>query len=173
MAATTTTIAALRRLASFPLEAMLQEIGPLALIQRTVTKASPAELHKQLSRTIETDGRHPVARQALSLLGLDDGIVVALGRDSPEGVVVLGRADDADVRLFDNSVSAKHATIRFDGWHRTAWLTDLGSTNGTLVNGKAFSGEVELFEGNVVTLGTDTAFLFVRTESLYALARTK
>jgi pSer/pThr/pTyr-binding forkhead associated (FHA) protein len=170
---TTTSIAALKRLSTYPLDAMLQEVGPLALIQRAAAQ-SQAELHKQLSRTIETEGRPQVARHALSLmLGLDDGMVVPLGRDGPEGIVVLGRADDVDVPLFDGSVSSKHASVRFDGWKRQAWVRDLGSTNGTLLNGKAVTAEVPLVEGNVVSLGDETAFLFMRTETLYALVRTR
>jgi hypothetical protein len=169
---TTTSIEALKRLSTYPLDAMLQEVGPLALVQRAV--ASPAALHKQLSRTIETEGRPQVARHALSLmLGLDDGMVVPLGRDGPEGAVVLGRGDDVDVQLFDGSVSSRHAQVRFDGWQRAAWLIDLGSTNGTLVNGAPVLSEVALSEGNVVSLGDETAFLFLRTETLYALVRSR
>jgi len=169
---TTTSIEALRRLASFPLEAMLQEVGPLALIQRAV--ATQAELHKQLSRTIETEGRPQVARHALSLMfGIEEGLVVPLGREAPEGSLVLGRSEEADVTLLDGSVSSRHARVRWDGWKREAWLEDLGSTNGTLLNGKAVAGEVQLSEGNVLTLGDETAFLFMKTETLYALVKTR
>ncbi len=172
MAIFTTSIAALKRLATYPLPAVLQEVGPLALVQRGIE--SPATLHKQLSRTIETEGRPQVARHALSLmLGLDDGLVVPLGREAPEGSLVLGRGEAADVQLFDGSVSSRHAEVRWDGWQRLAWLRDLGSTNGTLVNGNTISGEVALAEGNVVTLGDETAFLFLRTETLYALVRSR
>ena len=174
MGITTTSIEALKRLSTFPIDAMLQEVGPLALVQR-LAQDTPAQLHKQLSRTIETEGRPQVARHALSLmLGLEDGLVVPLGRESPEGSLVLGRGEEADVQLFDGSVSSKHARIRWDGWKRTAWLSDLGSTNGTLVNGYAVSAEeTQLAEGNVVTLGDETAFLFLRTETLYAMVRTR
>ena len=115
MGITTTTIEALKRLSTFPIDAMLQEVGPVALVQRVAAKDSQATLHKQLSRTIETEGRQ--------------------GKETPEGSLVLGRDEDADVQLFDGSVSAKHARVRWDGWKRLAWLSDLGSTNGTLING--------------------------------------
>lgn len=171
---TTTSIEALRRLASFPLEAMLQEVGPLALIQRASGAAAQAQLHKQLSRTIETEGRPQVARHALGLMfGLQDGLVVPLGREAPEGSLVLGRGEDVDVQLLDLSVSSRHAAVRWDGWKREAWLTDLGSTNGTLLNGTPVLEEVPLNEGNVLTLGDETAFLFMKTETLYALVRTR
>ncbi|MFO0601027.1 MAG: FHA domain-containing protein [Myxococcaceae bacterium] len=169
----TTSVAALRRLAAYPSDAMLQEVGPMALVQRAPPQTS-ANLHKQLSRTIETEGRPQVARHALSLmLGLDDGMVVPLGRDGPEGSLVIGRGEDVDVQLFDGSVSSRHAKVRFDGWKRLAWISDLGSTNGTLLNGKSVERECELAEGNVLTLGDESAFLFMRTETLYALVRTR
>lgn len=171
----TTSIEALKRLSSFPLAAMLQEIGPLALVQRaTEFQASGATAYKQFTRTIETEGRPPVARHALSLmLGLDQGLVIALARDNPEGELLLGRGVEADVQLPDASVSAKHAIIRWDGWKRSAWLRDLGSTNGTLVNGHPVTSEVALVESNIVTLGNDTAFLFLKTETLYAMVHSK
>ncbi len=174
MGITTTSIEALKRLATYPIDAMLQEVGPLALVQRKAAD-TPTSLHKQLSRTIETEGRPQVARHALSLmLRLDDGLVVPLGREAPEGSLVLGRGEEADVQLFDGSVSSKHARVRWDGWKRLAWLVDLGSTNGTLINGHAVNEtEIALAEGNVVSLGDETAFLFLRTETLYALVRTR
>ncbi len=170
-----TSIEALKRLSSFPLEAMMQEIGPLALVQRaTEFNESPAMLYKQFTRTVDTEGKMPVARHTLSLLlGLEKGVVVALARDNPEGEMILGRGVEADVQLQDASVSAKHAAIRWDAWQRTAWLRDLGSTNGTLVNGHKIDGEVELVESNIVTLGTDTAFLFLKTETLYAMVHSR
>lgn len=171
----TTTIDALKRLSSYPLEAMLQEIGPLALVQRSAeVPQSGANLYKQFVRTVETDGRAPVARHALELLlGIDQGLVIALGRDAPEGELLLGRGEEADVQLPDPSVSARHAIVRWDGWKRLAFLRDLGSTNGTLVNGHGVTNEVQLVESNIVSIGTDTAFLFVRTETLYAMVHTK
>lgn len=174
MPITTTTIAALRKLSSYASDAMLQEVGPMALVQRAPPQQSQAQLYKQLSRTIETEGRPQVARHALGLmLGLDDGMVIPIGRDSAEGQLILGRSEDVDVVLFDGSVSSRHAQLRFDGWKRKAWLSDLGSTNGTMVNGNPVLHEVELQEANVVTLGDESAFLFMRTETLYALVKTR
>jgi hypothetical protein len=64
--------------------------------------------------------------------------------------LVIGRAADAGVRVTDNSVSRRHAEIRPvpGGWV----LVDLGSTNGTRVNGAPVS-EHRLEDGDVVSVG--------------------
>ena len=53
------------------------------------------------------------------------------------GSVILGRGSDADVHLDDELVSRKHCKISFDGLHIT--VEDLGSTNGTYVDGNAIT----------------------------------
>ena len=45
---------------------------------------------------------------------------------------LIGRSQDATIRMTDNGVSRQHATIRRDG--RLYWLSDLGSANGSFVN---------------------------------------
>jgi hypothetical protein len=50
------------------------------------------------------------------------------------GSTVIGRGQDADLRLPDTGVSRRHAVVRFDG--TTAVIEDLNSTNGTVVNGQ-------------------------------------
>jgi hypothetical protein len=64
---------------------------------------------------------------------------------------VLGRAETAQVRLLDVAVSSQHARISRVG---RAWvLSDLGSTNGTLLNEVPVEGEARLQAGDVLTLG--------------------
>jgi hypothetical protein len=66
------------------------------------------------------------------------------------GSNVVGRGQDADLRLPDTGVSRRHIDIRFDG--QGAVLHDLGSTNGTTVNGhRAQSWQLQ--HGDVVRLG--------------------
>ena len=50
-----------------------------------------------------------------------------------EGDNVVGRMDDADIKISSNGVSKKHAVINVKG--NTVHVTDLGSKNGTFVNG--------------------------------------
>jgi pSer/pThr/pTyr-binding forkhead associated (FHA) protein len=72
-------------------------------------------------------------------------------------VVNIGRADFNDVVISDPSVSTSHAKLqrRDDVWV----LTDLGSTNGTFVEGERLSGEVALGPGTTVKFG-EVAVLF-------------
>ncbi len=70
--------------------------------------------------------------------------------------VVLGRSRECDVRVADLNVSRKHAEVREDGDGHV--LVDLGSTNGTLLNGRRVERE-RLEDGDTITLGsTDIVF---------------
>lgn len=73
--------------------------------------------------------------------------------------VVLGRSREAGVRISDVNISRKHAEIRQEG--STYWVVDLGSTNGTLVNGKRVDRQ-RLRDGDRITLGS-TEIVFGRS----------
>ncbi|TWD80658.1 FHA domain-containing protein [Kribbella amoyensis] len=79
---------------------------------------------------------------------------------NPPGVV-LGRGTDADIQINDPGVSRRHAEIRLmpegPGGVRVV-LVDLGSTNGTLVNGRR-TAEAELTDGSTVRIGNTTMTL--------------
>jgi hypothetical protein len=72
------------------------------------------------------------------------------------GTVLIGRATDATIRVSDSSASRRHAEVRpsGDGWA----LVDLGSTNGTRINGAPVT-ERRLEDGDVIAVG-DTTFRF-------------
>lgn len=80
------------------------------------------------------------------------------GREYPLsiGSTTIGRGEQATLRLPDVGISRRHARIDFDG--SQVVLTDLGSTNGTLVNGQRISA-VALNPGDVVQIGTTTLTL--------------
>ena len=69
--------------------------------------------------------------------------------------VVVGRATDTDLQLGDTFVSSHHA--RFLAGGQGLSLEDLGSTNGTTVNGEEITGQVWLRPGDEVVIG-DSAF---------------
>lgn len=53
--------------------------------------------------------------------------------------ITIGRDSDNDIRLADGTVSGHHAIITFDGVNYT--IQDVGSKNGTYVNGNRISAE--------------------------------
>jgi hypothetical protein len=63
---------------------------------------------------------------------------------------VIGRGTEADIRLPDTGVSRKHVDVVLDSG--TAICEDLGSTNGTLVNGRRISRQ-PLSDGDVIRIG--------------------
>lgn len=65
-------------------------------------------------------------------------------------VLTLGRGLSNDIILEDTRVSRHHAQLRYKS--RRFWLTDLGSTNGTYINGERILEEA-LRDGDVVSLG--------------------
>ncbi|NKY85494.1 DUF3662 and FHA domain-containing protein [Nocardia veterana] len=81
-------------------------------------------------------------------LHLDDGS----GRTYQlrEGSNIIGRGQDAHFRLPDTGVSRRHIEVRWDG--QVAMLSDLGSTNGTLVNGSPVQ-DWQLADGDVIRAG--------------------
>jgi hypothetical protein len=69
------------------------------------------------------------------------------------GSTVIGRGDQATLRLPDVGISRRHARIDYDGTQVV--LTDLGSTNGSMVNGQRVSA-VALNPGDMIQIGTTT-----------------
>lgn len=64
---------------------------------------------------------------------------------------VVGRAADADLVIDDDTVSRHHA--RLSGDRDTLFLEDLGSSNGTTLNGNPMVGAVALHDGDLVGFG--------------------
>lgn len=75
------------------------------------------------------------------------------------GQMVLGRSPDNDIILDDTYASQKHARIYPRGG--SIFVEDLGSTNGTYVNGRKISYPLELRVGDRIKIGK-TVFEFIR-----------
>jgi hypothetical protein len=65
--------------------------------------------------------------------------------------ILIGRSSDLDMVLVEDMVSRKHARIAMQG--DQIWIEDLGSTNGTFVNGEKIK-RARLKEGDRVLIGT-------------------
>jgi hypothetical protein len=87
-------------------------------------------------------------RQLAASLQLDDGSNRTYSLK--QGGNVVGRGQDADFRLPDTGVSRRHLEITWDG--QSATLADIGSTNGTTVNGTPVQ-TWQLADGDVIRVG--------------------
>lgn len=68
-------------------------------------------------------------------------------------ILTIGRLPDCSIPISDRNASRRHAQVRADG--ETVYLLDLGSTNGTKVNGTA-TRHHRLRDGDRITIGTTT-----------------
>jgi len=80
--------------------------------------------------------------------------------DRPE--IVLGRDLASDIVVTDAEVSRRHARIFLKGTSYV--LEDLGSTNGTFVNGQRLTGPYILQPGEYINLGENATIEFVAVE---------
>jgi Inner membrane component of T3SS, cytoplasmic domain/Domain of unknown function (DUF1707) len=74
-----------------------------------------------------------------------------------QGRFTIGREPSCDMTLADESVSRWHASLELGagGW----LLTDLGSTNGTRLNGWRVNGQMPVRPGDMVSFGASTFVL--------------
>jgi len=68
-------------------------------------------------------------------------------------VYVFGRAETCDIRTDDPGCSRQHFKISVSGDGRMLFLEDLGSKNGTRVNGAASEGRTLLKSGDMIQAG--------------------
>jgi FhaA, N-terminal domain/FHA domain len=103
----------------------------------------------------EDSGPPPEVVRELVTLTVDGRVVpVTTGR------VVIGRSRECDVRVDDGNVSRRHVEVVQES--PTAWVVvDLGSTNGTEVNGRRVSKRTRLDDGDRIKIGS-TELVFGR-----------
>ena len=105
--------------------------------------------------TVEAEVREDADGGFLAELVLTDGRRVQIGTEP----LVIGRLPECGVVLADSNVSRRHAELRRAG--DSVVLTDLGSTNGTRVNGAPIRERV-LVSGDEVSVGS-TRLIFEMT----------
>lgn len=104
---------------------------------RTVHIRAVADVRQRIRRALPRGG------------GLTRGVLPLPDTAHPR--LVIGRSRDCDVVLGDASVSRRHGCIcRFGDVH---FLYDLGSTNGTRVNGRIVEAPIALSTGDMVAFG--------------------
>ncbi|MFM2090533.1 MAG: Serine/threonine-protein kinase PknB [Planctomycetota bacterium] len=78
-------------------------------------------------------------------------LVVAGTRHTLDREAIIGRHRDCAVRILDAAASRQHARVfeRDGQW----WVEDLGSANGTILDGARLGGRAPIADGGVITIG--------------------
>ena len=113
---------------------------------------------------IEATGLHPASQAPGATGAFDPRLIVerapghtpGMEYDVGEGAV-LGRGDQAEIRLEDPFASSRHARLVRQGG--IVVIEDLGSTNGTYLNEELLSGPQPLHQGDRVRIG-DSEFTY-------------
>ncbi len=89
------------------------------------------------------------------------GTMLRLGQKSSS----LGRSVENTFQFHDNTVSRRHAVLSIDA-AGVAWLMDLGSTNGTFVNGRRIDAQtpVQAGDGSRIQLGSSTLLKYLKLD---------
>lgn len=119
-------------------------LGPVSIEMKVESSLSDGICHVNGS-VQEQPGGGPVGT-----LITQDGRRITLSDDP----VVIGRLPECDIALPDPNVSRRHVEVRRHG--NEFVVVDLGSTNGTKVNGSWLSGERRLHDGDEINIGATT-----------------
>ena len=113
------------------------------------------EVRQPVSDLPRSGGGHYPGRPRLVVAGSHPGTGMETGStyELQTPVTLLGRGTDCDLRMVDPGVSRHHCELRVED--DQVVLVDIGSTNGTLVNGQPMR-HVVLTDGTNVTLGRTT-----------------
>src|SRR2546428_6966854 len=112
----------------------------------------PRSIDKLEQTSVAPAPQAPVVEKSPFLLVLSGPHMGELHKLKPEHPTVIGRGD-ADLRIEDDGVSRRHCSIQPRG--RSAHLVDLGSANGTFVEGERIKERV-LSSDDRFQIGTST-----------------
>jgi two-component system cell cycle response regulator len=129
----------------------------------------PRTIERLEKTTVAPAPQRSATERSPFLLVLSGPQVGELHRLTPELVTVIGRGD-ADLRVRDDGVSRRHCSIQPRG--HGALLLDLGSANGTFVDGERV-GERLLSNDDRFQIGTSTTFKFSIADELEAAVQRK
>jgi predicted component of type VI protein secretion system len=85
-------------------------------------------------------------------------LVVASGKSAGRSIsikrnkLLIGRAEECDVRPLSEEVSRRHCAVIVGP--ADVWVEDLGSRNGTLVNGTRIEAKTKLVDGDMIRVGS-------------------
>jgi hypothetical protein len=93
-------------------------------------------------------------RGAPRILTITQGSQAGQSADLADGVILIGRGADAQLNLDDDYVSTRHA--RVVSGENGIYLEDLGSTNGSYVNGQRITNPTTITLSDTLRIGRTT-----------------
>ena len=148
----------------------VKQIGPFALVQkppRPVVEQMAMRMGAQ--RTAYASGPASIEQMQLAVYLHFDGLQVAtLPPMGTQERLMVGRLPSCDLVINDPSVSKQHAVLSWHGQAGACTVEDLGSTNGTFLNGQALEPRREAFvrDGFLLRFG-DADFAYFTSQSLF------
>ncbi len=138
-------------------------LAVLYLFLLWVARSAQRELSRSEAASPASDGPEPIlgrrrGKQApegpaaqprlevIAAMGFDPGTLLDLS-----GGVTLGRADGAEIKVEDQFASSNHARIYERG--EAMYIEDMGSTNGTYLNGHELRTSERLKPSDVIRIG--------------------
>ena len=110
---------------------------------------------------VTNQAAEPGPRSYALVIGRDDCRAVEL---PSVGELLIGRGSDADIAITDAAASRQHARLIVAGGE--VRIADLGSHNGTRVNGQRIEGSVVLSRGDEIAIGDIAIVVHLRTPRL-------
>jgi hypothetical protein len=151
-----------------------RQVGPFVLVRRPpdpVVEKVAMRLGAQRTKVARTSADAKILMAEL-MHEFDDLNVATLPPIHGSEELTVGRLPDNDLVVDDPSVSKRHAVLRWDNVARRCTVKDLGSRNGTTINGDYVRDANTLVsDGNMLSFG-DAEFCFLETHSLLAMLRT-
>lgn len=155
-------------------EELLEKIWPDVVVNEATLNRTVTELRAALGddadnpQYIETVSRRgykfigAIAQPARQEKTADLALVYD-EREFPltDGEHIIGRGADAAIPIYDSAASRQHARVVVVA--STVTVEDLGSRNGTYVNGERVNGSTELHTGDEIRIGGDCLVLWSRT----------
>jgi len=123
--------------------------GPAASDPGHTVIYGPGAAAEMVAAAEPLEARSPRAHRAVLLM---DGRRLLVGQEG----ATLGRSRECDVVIDDPNVSRQHAEVRPDGGGDGWLLVDLGSTNGTILDGRRIDAAMRLTPGDEIEIGTST-----------------
>jgi hypothetical protein len=151
-----------------------RQVGPFVLVRRPsdpIVEQIAMRLGAQRTKVSRTSADAKILMAEL-MQQFDDLVVATLPPIHGSEELTVGRLPDNDLVVDDPSVSKRHAVLRWDNVARRCTVRDLGSRNGTTINGDYVRDPNTLVsDGNMLSFG-DAEFCFLDTNSLLAMLRT-